>query len=72
MHVTEVISVVNSIDTAFTALLSSILAPEILTTVGPSFPTTFKRKPEFTVNIDFNTLFPRASIQTKIEREFLT
>jgi len=35
---------VNSIDTKFTALLSRTLAPEILLTVGPGFPTTCRRE----------------------------
>lgn len=43
-HATEVRTVVSSIDTAFTALLSRKLRPEIFLTVGPGFPTTYNQK----------------------------
>lgn len=37
----EVNTVVNKTDTKFTALLSSMLRPDIFFTVGPGFPTTY-------------------------------
>ncbi|KAJ8442363.1 hypothetical protein Cgig2_018619 [Carnegiea gigantea] len=42
---TEVSRVVSSTDTKLTPLLSSMLRPEILFTVGPGFPTTFNVAP---------------------------
>ena len=48
VQATAVRTVVKNTDTTLTPLLSSMFIPEILVTVGPSTPTTYKQKQTYT------------------------